>query len=171
MQTTSSALPGACSPLPPSILKLSLQAKKRLHATTHERLNWRCTARERHEASERKSLYTWLRISRRLRRYKKHSYATPLDLLQGKCKEVIIHDPHVKNFEGVPITNDLEEALRSKDCIAIVTSHKEYRDLSLDWLRDVLDNPIIVDGRNVFNPEECIEAGFVFRGIGIGSRK
>lgn len=93
------------------------------------------------------------------------------DLLQGTCKEVVIHDPHVKNFEGVPITNDLEDAVRGKDCIAIVTSHKEYRDLSLDWLRDVLDTPVIVDGRNVFNPEECTEAGFSFRGIGIGSRK
>ena len=92
------------------------------------------------------------------------------DLLQGKCKEVVIHDPHVKKFEEVPITNDLENAVRGKDCIAIVTSHKEYRNLSLDWLREVLDTPIIVDGRNVFNPEECTEAGFVFRGIGIGSR-
>ncbi len=98
--------------------------------------------------------------------------ALPLyNLIKGTCKEVVIHDPHVKKFEEVPITNDLEDAVRGKDCIAIVTSHKEYRDLSLDWLRDVLDTPVIVDGRNVFNPEECTEAGFSFRGIGIGSRK
>jgi len=98
--------------------------------------------------------------------------ALPLyNLLLGKCKDVIIHDPLVKDFEGVPIINDLVDAVRGKDCVAIITSHKEYHDISLDWLKDVLSTPVIVDGRNVFNSEECIKAGFSFRGIGIGSRK
>jgi UDP-N-acetyl-D-mannosaminuronic acid dehydrogenase len=95
--------------------------------------------------------------------------ALPLyNLLKGKCKEVVVHDPYVKKFEGVPLTNELKTAVEAKDCVAIVTRHKEYTDIQLDWLRNTLATPVIVDGRNIFNPEDCEKAGFSFRGVGIG---
>jgi len=95
--------------------------------------------------------------------------ALPLyNLLKSECREIVVHDPYVSEFEGVTITNSLEAALKGKDCVAIVTRHKEYFDISLDWLKNMLATPVIVDGRNVFNPERCIKAGFSFRGIGIG---
>lgn len=98
--------------------------------------------------------------------------ALPLHkLLKNVCREVVVHDPNVEEFEGVAITNRLEDALRDKDCVAIVTRHKEYLDIKLNWLKDLLATPVIVDGRNVFEPEDCVEAGFSFRGIGIGHHK
>jgi UDP-N-acetyl-D-mannosaminuronic acid dehydrogenase len=92
-------------------------------------------------------------------------------LLKDNCKELVIHDPHVEGFDGVEIVKDLEEALSGKDCVALVTRHKEYGEISLTWLKKILATPIIVDGRNVFNVEECIKSGFTFRGIGIGIHK
>ena len=98
--------------------------------------------------------------------------ALPLyNLLKDICREVVIHDPYVKGFEGVALTNKMENALRDKDCVAIVTRHKEYSNIHLDWLRDILATPVIVDGRNVFKPEDCTKAGFTFRGVGIGFHK
>jgi UDP-N-acetyl-D-mannosaminuronic acid dehydrogenase len=92
------------------------------------------------------------------------------NLLKNVCKEVVIHDPYVKECEDVSTTNNLEEALRNKDCIVIVTRHKEYLDIELDGLKRLLKTWTIVDGRNVFKPEECEKAGFTYRGVGIGSR-
>jgi UDP-N-acetyl-D-mannosaminuronic acid dehydrogenase len=98
--------------------------------------------------------------------------ALPLyNLLKNTCKEVIVHDPFVKEFEGVVLTEDLEEALRNKDCIVIVTNHRKYFDIRLDWLRKILAKPVIVDGRNVLNPKKCEEAGFAYRGVGVGTKK
>jgi len=95
--------------------------------------------------------------------------ALPLyNLLRGVCKEVVVHDPYVKEFEGIVLTKDLEDALRNKDCMVIVTRHKEYVDIGLDWLKGILATPVIVDGRNVFNPKDCKEAGFSYRGVGVG---
>jgi UDP-N-acetyl-D-mannosaminuronic acid dehydrogenase len=95
--------------------------------------------------------------------------ALPLyNLLSRICKEVVVHDPFVKEFEDVVLTNDLEDALRNKDCIVIVTRHKEYVNIHLDWLKSLLATFVIVDGRNVFNPKDCEEAGFSYRGVGIG---
>ena len=93
------------------------------------------------------------------------------NLLKNECEEVVVHDPYVTEFEGIAATNRLDDALRGKDCIAIVTRHKEYLNISLDWLKDMLTTPVIVDGRNVFNSDTCIKAGFTFRGIGIGVHK
>jgi len=97
--------------------------------------------------------------------------ALPLyNLLKGICKEVVVHDPFVKEFEEMVLTNDLEDALRNKDCMVIVTRHKEYVDIRLDWLKSILTTLAIVDGRNVFDPKDCEEAGFSYRAVGVGAR-
>jgi UDPglucose 6-dehydrogenase len=72
-------------------------------------------------------------------------------------------------YEGVALTTNLEEAVIDRDCVAIATRHREYLDIKLDWLRKLLATPVIVDGRNVFNPEEVLSYGFTFRGVGIGT--
>jgi UDP-N-acetyl-D-mannosaminuronic acid dehydrogenase len=98
--------------------------------------------------------------------------ALPLyNLLKNVCKEVVVHDPYVKETEGIVLTDNLEDALRNKDCMVLVTRHKEYVDIRLDWLKSVLATPVIVDGRNVFNPKDCKEAGFSYRGVGVGAHK
>ncbi|MDH5734444.1 MAG: UDP-glucose 6-dehydrogenase, partial [Candidatus Bathyarchaeota archaeon] len=60
---------------------------------------------------------------------------------------------------------------KNKDCMVIITRHKQYADIRLDWLKSILATPVIVDGRNVFNPKDCKKAGFSYRGVGIGTRK
>lgn len=89
------------------------------------------------------------------------------NLLKKSCKEVVTHDPYIKKYEGVSLTSDLNEALRGKDCLVIVTRHNQYLDLPLDRVGRLLRTPVIVDGRNVFNRDECRKAGFAFRGVGI----
>jgi len=95
--------------------------------------------------------------------------ARPLyDELLKRCGDVVIHDPYVTCEEEVSLTNDLSEALEGKDCIAVVTKHREYHKIELDWLKSKMRTPMIVDGRNVFDSAEAEGAGFTFRGVGIG---
>ena len=93
------------------------------------------------------------------------------NLLKDSCKEVIVHDPFVKKYGDIALTNSLEDAFRNKDCIALVTNHKEYMKIDLGWLKKLLATPVIVDGRSVFDRKESEKAGYTFRGIGIGKRK
>jgi len=90
------------------------------------------------------------------------------NLLKNTCKEIIIHDPFVRRFEGVLLTDSLEDALNGKDCVVIMTSHKEYLNLQLSQIKKALNTYAIVDGRNLLNAKECLDAGFSYRGIGIG---
>lgn len=94
--------------------------------------------------------------------------ALPLfNLLKGECKQIVIHDTHIVEYEDLPITQDLVEALRDSDCLIVVTKHNEYRELSFDLLRKYMRTPVIIDGRNVFNRQEALTNGFTFRGVGL----
>ena len=95
---------------------------------------------------------------------------TLYNLLKDNCQEVIVHDPYVKESEEqVPITNSLEAGVTGKNCLAVMTNHKEYCRIKLDWLKQKMATAAIVDGRNIFNPENCRKAGFSYRGVGIGA--
>jgi UDP-N-acetyl-D-mannosaminuronic acid dehydrogenase len=78
----------------------------------------------------------------------------------------IVHDPYVKSSDDVVLTNDIEEALRDANCVALVTAHDEYRKIDLENTKKLMQTPIIIDGRNLFNKQECIDKGFIYKGVG-----
>ncbi|MCX6656197.1 MAG: nucleotide sugar dehydrogenase [Candidatus Bathyarchaeota archaeon] len=88
-------------------------------------------------------------------------------LLEGQCHSIIAHDPYVKEYETLKIIQNLNEAINDRDCLIVVTRHKEYLSLKPATLKKQMNTPIIVDGRNVFNQEECLKLGFSFRGVGL----
>jgi UDP-N-acetyl-D-mannosaminuronic acid dehydrogenase len=94
------------------------------------------------------------------------------DLLIAGGAGVTVHDPFVDRYPGVPVSQDLREVISGADAIAILTSHRQYRTLVPAELRtwSGKDRPVIVDGRNMVDPDACIRAGFVYRGIGRGDR-
>ena len=61
---------------------------------------------------------------------------------------------------------DPYEVAQGSDCLAIVTEWDEFRELDMKRIKDLLKLPIIVDGRNVFDPKKMEELGFIYRGIG-----
>ena len=79
---------------------------------------------------------------------------------------VIVHDPFVDKYNGVNLSNNLEESIKNSDCLAIVTAHEKYKNTDLKKINNLMRTPIIVDGRNVFDKEKCEKVGFVYKGIG-----
>ena len=58
------------------------------------------------------------------------------------------------------------DALSGADALAIVTEWKTFRSPDFVQLRAQLKNPIIFDGRNLYEPDAMAEAGFEYHGIG-----
>jgi UDP-N-acetyl-D-mannosaminuronic acid dehydrogenase len=92
------------------------------------------------------------------------------DLLRHEAGDVAVHDPYINRWEEVPLIHDLGEAVEDRDCLVVTTRHSVYREIDLGWLRDKMNKPIIVDGRDLFDPEECRVEGFTYRGIGHAAR-
>jgi len=86
--------------------------------------------------------------------------------------EIEVHDPWVEKYPGVEISADLDGVIRGADAVAIFTSHREYRSLdpaAMKRLAGVV-HPVIVDGRNIVDPDLFISQGWVYKGIGRGDK-
>jgi len=58
------------------------------------------------------------------------------------------------------------EAARAAQALLVLTEWDEFRDLDLCRIRELMDVPVIVDGRNVFAPERILSAGFEYLSVG-----
>jgi UDP-N-acetyl-D-mannosaminuronic acid dehydrogenase len=97
----------------------------------------------------------------------RNSPAQPIiNELKNKGAKVKVHDPFVKDFEELEISNNLDETLEDSDCLVLVTAHSAYKALDLNHIKKTMKIPIIVDGRNVFDKDECVKMGFIYFGIG-----
>jgi UDPglucose 6-dehydrogenase len=61
---------------------------------------------------------------------------------------------------------DVYEAARGADAVVLLTEWPEFARLDLPKLRDVMRRPVLIDGRNVFEPEAARAAGFHYAGMG-----
>jgi UDPglucose 6-dehydrogenase len=67
---------------------------------------------------------------------------------------------------GVESAATIADAVRGADAAVIVTEWEELRGLASAETRATMANPLIVDGRNLLDPEETRRAGFAYEGIG-----
>ena len=58
------------------------------------------------------------------------------------------------------------EAARAAQALLVLTEWNEFGDLDLGRIRELMDVPVIVDGRNVFSPERVHRAGFEYLSVG-----
>jgi UDPglucose 6-dehydrogenase len=62
------------------------------------------------------------------------------------------------------------EALEGADCLVLMTEWKEFRSPDFDAIKEALAEPVVFDGRNVFDPDHMQRFGFTYYAIGRGER-
>jgi UDPglucose 6-dehydrogenase len=93
------------------------------------------------------------------------------DLLAAGAK-VRVHDPEAlreaHRYFGDRVTyHELNyEALEGADALLIVTEWNEFRRPDFARMKRLLKQPVILDGRNLYEPEEMRELGFAYYSIG-----
>ncbi|BEI40488.1 UDP-glucose/GDP-mannose dehydrogenase family protein [Polynucleobacter sp. HIN9] len=96
--------------------------------------------------------------------------------------EVMAHDPVAMpeaqhafeiDFQGKPdqlqkisLVKTPEDALVGASALIIVTEWKAFRSPDFDHLKQAMKNPIIFDGRNLYEPQSMTDLGFEYYGIG-----
>lgn len=61
-----------------------------------------------------------------------------------------------------------EDAVAGADALVICTEWKSFRTIEPDWLKNALKYPIVVDGRNLFDPVTMSDSGILYYAIGRG---
>jgi len=67
---------------------------------------------------------------------------------------------------GVVFTNSAYEAAHGADALLILTEWEEFANLDLSRLRHELKYPIVIDGRNLYDPEVMGAQGFTYYSVG-----
>lgn len=62
------------------------------------------------------------------------------------------------------------EALKKADALVVITEWNEFRRPDFDKMKKLMRQPIIFDGRNIYNPDYLRECGFQYYGIGRGKQ-
>ena len=101
---------------------------------------------------------------------------TPSEPFRNACiregAQVAVHDPYVAEYPGVPILPLIEESVGGADAIVIFAGHHQYRGLDAPYLKNLTgkQHPVIIDGRNMVDPDVFIRYGFIYKGIGRGDK-
>ena len=88
------------------------------------------------------------------------------DMREGA--EVRAWDPvaHPTDLVGIELSDTILDAVRDADAAVIVTEWPQLATLASAEVREAMANPLIVDGRNLLDPEATQAAGFAYEGIG-----
>lgn len=102
-------------------------------------------------------------------------FAPSLYILQAfldKNLKVSVYDPAAKNNIKLQFGNLLHyaegpyEALTNADALCILTEWNEFKQIDLKKVKSKLKNPLIFDGRNIYDPKTLKKLGFTYFGIG-----
>ncbi|BCX17464.1 MAG: UDP-glucose 6-dehydrogenase [Geminicoccaceae bacterium] len=96
--------------------------------------------------------------------------------LQAEGAEIRVYDPEGRRegerlLPGVTWCADSYEAITGADAIVLLTEWNQFRGLDLERARSLVRQPVLVDLRNVFDPERASRAGFFYTGIGRPARR
>ncbi len=79
---------------------------------------------------------------------------------------VALHEARKIFKKKITLMEDGYEALRGADALAVVTEWNEFRTPDFQKMKKIMKNPVIFDGRNIYNQEELKKMGFTYYGIG-----
>ena len=91
--------------------------------------------------------------------------------LKTNGAKVKVYDPQaMKNahsvLKGVKFCKDLYEVARDSDALVIATEWHEFEVMDLGRVKKSMKRPLIIDGRNIFDPEKMSKIGFKYISIG-----
>ncbi len=95
-----------------------------------------------------------------------------IDDLLAKGAKIKAYDPEAMdnvrpNYEdSITFCDSMYEVLDYSDALIIVTEWNEFRNPNFDKVNARLNNKLIFDGRNVFDPEKMIDLGYTYISIG-----
>ena len=96
-----------------------------------------------------------------------------IHLLQSEGARIRAYDPVAMvnadlYLDDVTLCQDAYEVAQGADALVVITEWNEFKHLSLPRLKEAMRQPIVVDGRNIYDVEQMKALGFVYRGVGRG---
>jgi UDPglucose 6-dehydrogenase len=91
--------------------------------------------------------------------------------LQEEGAKIRAYDPQAvevakKILQDITYCDTPYQAVEDSDALIIITEWDEFKNLDLFKVKKLLKQPVIIDGRNIFDPSRMKELGFSYHGVG-----
>ncbi len=91
-------------------------------------------------------------------------------LLDAKARlklwDPVAQEKFTELYPNLPYYQDPLECAKDADLLLILTEWPAVKNMDLDKLKEVMRCPVIVDGRNIFDPKEMRRRGFTYHCVG-----
>ena len=74
-----------------------------------------------------------------------------------------------KLLSDVIFCQDCYELAEGSDCLVLLTEWDEFKNLRFKEIKSLMRQPILMDGRNLYDPVEMMQMGFIYISVGRGS--
>ena len=96
-----------------------------------------------------------------------------IHILQTEGAHIRAYDPVAMQAarrvsSGITFCENAYAAAEGADALVLVTEWNEFKQMDMARVAAALKQKILVDGRNIYEPDKMQELGFVYRGIGRG---
>jgi UDPglucose 6-dehydrogenase len=103
--------------------------------------------------------------------------APSIDLINALIQEgakIKVYDPKAMEkakiiLKGVTYCKDPYQAALRADCLIVATEWNEFKELDFVKLKKILKRALVVDGRNIYDPQLLKKLGFTYLGVGRGN--
>ena len=97
-----------------------------------------------------------------------------IHILQNEGAKVRAYDPVAIDSaraasKGVEFCDDAYSATVGADALMLVTEWNEFKQMDMERVAASMKQKILIDGRNIYDPQRMRDLGFVYRGIGRGN--
>jgi UDPglucose 6-dehydrogenase len=96
-----------------------------------------------------------------------------IHMLQSEGARVRAYDPVAMEvarplLPDVDLVGDAYAVANGSDAVILITEWNEFKNLDLERVREEMRRPVMVDGRNLYDPAQMDALGFIYRGVGRG---
>ena len=81
-----------------------------------------------------------------------------------------LKDEHV-DMNAVIFCANAYDVAQGTDALVVVTDWNEFKSLNMQRIRSAMHRPILIDGRNLYEAAEMDRHGFIYRGMGRGTKR
>ncbi|MBE0433711.1 UDP-glucose/GDP-mannose dehydrogenase family protein [candidate division WOR-3 bacterium] len=83
-----------------------------------------------------------------------------------RCYDPLAMDNTRKILPDIKYCEDEYDTARGCDALVVATEWNQFRNLDLEKIKDLLNSPVLLDLRNLYDPEKARKLGFTYEGVG-----
>jgi len=94
-----------------------------------------------------------------------------INMLKSEGARIKAYDPQAmkkarKEIKDITFCTDPYQTAKDSDCLLVLTEWNEFKELDFKKIKKTMKQPVLVDGRNIYEPIKMRELGFKYVGMG-----